>query len=211
MERQNEGRVSGVTTGGLGEVLVVGGDDEAEEEERDHVEEGDTPEHLLGGLGDRLSWVGGFCCGETHQLSSTEGKGGSDEHGAETLEAVAECTWLVPVVGADVASVVSGNSTAVDDNTEEDETDNCSHLDQAKNELDLTIAADTEDVDNNDAEQEDCDPDTDVDGRSASVVWVGPEGDCDTGGGELEWQDDQPVHGIVPAHGKAPCRVNEPD
>jgi len=83
-------------------------DDEAEEEERDHVEEGDAPEHLLGGLGDRLSWVGGFCCGKTHQLSSTEGKGGSDEHGAETLETVAERTWLVPVVGANVASVVGG-------------------------------------------------------------------------------------------------------
>lgn len=87
----------------------------------------------------------------------------------------------MPVVSANVTSGVGGNSPAVDDNAENDKSDNGSHLDQAKNELDLTVAADTEDVDNNDAEQEDCDPDTDVDGRSASVLWVGPESDGDTG------------------------------
>lgn len=74
LERQDEWRVAGVSAGGLGEVVVVRGDDEAEEEERDHVEEGDTPEDLLGGLGDRLAWVGGFCGSETDKFSSSEGE-----------------------------------------------------------------------------------------------------------------------------------------
>lgn len=186
LEGEHERRVAGVTSGGLGEVGVVRGDDQTQEEERDHVEEGDTPEDLLGGFRDRLAWVGGFCCCETDELSSSEGEGSRDENGTESLEAIAERTWLVPVVSTNVASGIGRNSTAVNDNTEDDEADNGSDLDDAKNEFDLTVASNAEDVDNANTDQEDRDPDTDVDRRSASILGVGPEGDCDTSSGQLE-------------------------
>ena len=163
MERQDEWRVASVSSGCLGEVVIVGGDDETEEEEGDNIEERDSPEDLLGGLGDGLARVGGFSCSETNKLSSTKGKGSGHEHGAESLEAVSERTWLVPVVSANVASAVGGNATTVNDNTQDDETDDCGNLDQAKNEFDLAITTDTEEIDNHDADQEDCDPNTDVD------------------------------------------------
>lgn len=80
LEGADERRVSGVSTRSRGEVGVVGRNNETQEEERDDVEQGDTPEHLLRSLGDGLSRVGRFCGGETNQLGSTESKGGSDEH-----------------------------------------------------------------------------------------------------------------------------------
>jgi len=211
LEGEHERRVAGVTSRGLGEVVVIRGDDQAQEEERDHVKEGDAPEDLLGCFRDRLARVGGFCCCETDELSSSEGEGGRDEDGTESLEAITERTWLVPVVSTNVASGIGRNSTAVDDNTEDDEADNGSDLDDAENEFDLAVASHAEDVDNTNTDQEDSDPDSNVDGRSASILGVCPEGDCDTSSGQLERQDDQPVHGIVPAHGKAPSGVNEAD
>ena len=60
---ENEWRVASVATGSLGKVLVIGWDDKTEDEERDHVEERDTPEDLLGGSWNGLSWVGTFSCG----------------------------------------------------------------------------------------------------------------------------------------------------
>jgi len=41
---------------------------------------------LFGGLGQRLSWVGGLGCGETDEFCATEGESGVDEDRAETLE-----------------------------------------------------------------------------------------------------------------------------
>ena len=211
LEGEHERRVAGVAAGGLGEIVVVRGDDQTQEEERDDVEEGDAPEDLLGGFGDRLARVGGFCCCETDQLSSSEGEGSRNEDGTKSLEAIAERTWLVPIVSTNVASGIGRNSTAVDDNTEDDEADDGSDLDDAKNEFDLAVASNAEKVDDTNTDQEDRDPDTDVDGRSARILGVGPKGDCDTSSGQLERQDDQPVHSIVPAHGKAPSGVNEAD
>ena len=181
MEGQDEWRVSGVAAGSLGEVLVVGWNNETKEEQRDYVKQGDTPEHLLGGLGDRLSWVGGFSSSKTDKLSSTERERGGHEHGAESLEAISERTRLVPVVCANVASGISWDTSTVDNNTEDDEADDCSDLDNAKNELDFTVAPNTKDVDQNNTEQEDCNPYTDIDGRSSSIIRVGPERNSNTG------------------------------
>ena len=102
----HEWRVLGVGAAGSRELFVVGGDDEAEEEEGEDVEQSDTPEDLLGGLWKRLSGVVGLGSCETNQLGTGEGEGGSDEDGAEALESVLECgIWFVPVRGSDVASV----------------------------------------------------------------------------------------------------------
>lgn len=82
--------VLGVGSGCALEGWVIRWDDEAEDEERDDVEDGNTPEDLLGGLWKGLSRVVGLSSGETNQLGTSEGESGGDEDGAPSLESVAE-------------------------------------------------------------------------------------------------------------------------
>ena len=82
--------VLGVGSGCALEGWVIRRDDEAEDEERDDVEDGDTPENLLGGLWKGLSRVVGLSSGETNQLSTSEGESGGDEDGTPSLESVLE-------------------------------------------------------------------------------------------------------------------------
>lgn len=82
--------VLGVGTGCALESWIIRWDDEAEDEEGDDVENGDTPEHLLGGLWQRLSRVIGLSSGKTNQLGTSKGESGGDEHGTPSLESVAE-------------------------------------------------------------------------------------------------------------------------
>lgn len=107
LEGADEWGVFGVGAGCLGEELIIGLDDQAEDEEGDDVEEGHTPEDLLGGLGEGLARVVGLGGSKTNQLGSSEGESGSDEDGAETLEAVLEgLLRCVPVLRANVSSVL---------------------------------------------------------------------------------------------------------
>ena len=69
---------------------IVRWDDKTEDEERDDVEDGNTPEHLLGGLWKGLSRVVGLSSGETNQLSTSEGESGGDEDGTPSLKSVLE-------------------------------------------------------------------------------------------------------------------------
>ena len=211
MEGKYEGRVSGITTGGLREIRVVGGDDQAEQKERNDVEQGDPPEHLLCGLRNSLAWVCGFSSGKTDQLSTTEGEGSSDEDGTETLETIAERTWLVPVMCSDITSGVGWDPTTVDDNTQDDEPNNGTNFDEAERELNFTVSSNTENVDYSDQHQENSDPGSDVDRRSSRVVWISPECNRNTRGGKFERQDDEPVKSVVPAHSKSPSGVDEAD
>ena len=104
---------------------------------------------------------------------------------------------------------VSGNTTAVDDDTCEDEADDSNDLDRAEDELDFTVATDTKDVDEDDDDEEDSDPHAVADSRAVVVIVSGPEADGDTGGDQFEGEDDKPRHGVVPAHGETPRRVDE--
>ena len=79
--------------------------------------------------------IGGLGCGKADKFGAAEGEGGGDEDGAETFKTVAKGTRVVPVVGADVASVVCGHTAAVDDNTEDDEAADCDNLDQREGEF----------------------------------------------------------------------------
>jgi hypothetical protein len=87
---QDEWRVLGIVDGGVGEIWIVARDDKAQDEEGHNIEEGDTPEDLLSGLGDGLSWVISFRGCESDQFGSSEGECSGDEHGAKALEAVLE-------------------------------------------------------------------------------------------------------------------------
>jgi hypothetical protein len=107
------------------------------------------------------------------------------------------------ILGEDVPGV-SGNTTAVDDDTGEDEADDSNDLDRAEDELDFTVATDTKDVDEDDDDKEDGDPHAVADTRVVVVIISSPEADGDTGGDQFEGEDDKPLHGVVPAHGETP-------
>lgn len=90
---------------------------EADESQRDHVEEGDPPEHLLNRSRESLAGVGRLGRSQTDQLSTSEGKGSVDKDTAKTLETVVEGAWIDPGLSAPVASL--GATATVDDDSEE--------------------------------------------------------------------------------------------
>lgn len=63
----------------------------------------------------------------------------------------------------------------------------------------FTITADAEELDDDESDHEDGDPDADV-----NVFGALPKLDRDTGGCDLEREDQQPSEGIVPSDGKSP-------
>lgn len=71
-EGQHKGRVRGVSSGCVGKTIIVGRNDETKDEQRDDVEQSDTPENLLGSFWDGLAGVSSFCSCETDQFSSPE-------------------------------------------------------------------------------------------------------------------------------------------
>lgn len=103
--------------GAAEQARVVVRHEQADEEEGDNVEDGDAPEDLLDGAGQRLARVGGLGGGEADELGADKGKGRRDEHAAEALEAVAGRAGLDPVLPANVAGL--GRAANVDDDAEE--------------------------------------------------------------------------------------------
>jgi len=117
-------------------------DDQTNQEQVDNVEDEDTPDDLLGGPGDLLGGVGSFGGSKTDELGTGVGEGGGDEDTAEAVEAVKEGgPGCVPVSCANVATVVGGNTTAVDDDSENHETETGNDLDDADNEFNLVESA----------------------------------------------------------------------
>lgn len=133
----NERRSLGVSTAGPEEDIAIGRDDETQDEQVDNVEEADSPENLFGSLGDLRAGIFGLRCGQTCEFSSSKREGSSDEDRAEALEAIAESlVRAVPILSADVATVVGGNTAAVDDYAEDDKACAGETLDQRENKLD---------------------------------------------------------------------------
>lgn len=208
-ESQDEWRVSGIGTGSSREILLIRSDDGAENEKGDDVEEGDTPEDLLGSLGNGLSWVVRLSSGKTDKLSSSESERCGDEDGTESLKTVLECSWLSPERESKVTTVVGWDTAAVDDYTEDDETNNSANLDKTKNELDFSVTLDTKKVDGDDQNQKYGDPDSVANTWGSGVVRISPELQCDTSGNKFERKDNQPVERVVPSHGKTPSWIDE--
>ena len=109
----------GVCVGRVGadESGVGVGHEEADEDERDDVEEADAPEDLLDGCGQGFAGVGRLGGGQADELGAGEGEGCGDEDGAEAFEAVVEGAWVGPVFAADVAAV--GAASDVEDDAED--------------------------------------------------------------------------------------------
>jgi hypothetical protein len=141
---------------------AVGRDNETDEEEVDNVEDANTPDDLLGSLGDFLSWIGGLGSSKSSKFSSAKGKRGCNEDGTESVEAVEESTvWSVPrlnrfvsaclknsaecshipVFSTDVTSVVSWDTTNINDYTQDHETDASSNFHDTENEFNLNVSA----------------------------------------------------------------------
>ena len=117
-------------------------DDQADQEQVDNVEDEDTPDNLLRSPGDLLGGVLGLSCGKADELGTGIGEGGSDEDTTEAVEAVQEGgPRCVPVSGTNVASVVGWDTTTVDDNSENNETQTGSDLDDTDDEFDLSMSA----------------------------------------------------------------------
>lgn len=102
----------------------------------------------------RIRRLGG---GQADELGSGKGKGGDDEDGAQSLEAVVESARIGPVFGSDEALLRC--STEVDDDSEDDESDDGDDLNDRKDKLGFAVAFDTEQVEPDDQDEEDGDPD----------------------------------------------------
>lgn len=137
LDSQDERRGLGVGATGVEETRVIAANDNSDDEQVDNVEESDTPEDLLASSRDGASGVGGLGSGKANHLSTTEGESGDDKDGAEALEA-GESAGVVPVLDSEISLVT--DTTAVDDDTEDDEADTGNDLDDGKNELDCKTA-----------------------------------------------------------------------
>lgn len=189
---------------GVEEVRVVRGNNEAEDEKTDDVEEGNAPEDLLDSLGESLSGVGRLSSSKTDQLGTTEGERGGNEDTAETLEAIAECSRLAPVLCTNVAAGIGRNSAGVDDNTKNDEANTCDDLDDGEDKFNFAVSTDTEELNGRESNEEDGNPYTNVDVGSSF-----PEVNGDRGGGKFEGKNGQPLDGVLPTDSETPGLVNE--
>lgn len=179
---QDEGRGAGIAAS-VEETRVVVGDDEADHEDGQDIEEKDTPEDALDGLGDVLARVLDLTDSNTNDFGTSEGEGRLDKdvpEGEEAAERAADTAGrcagdgvgspeklshragVLPEVEAD--AVTTGASTEVDDERGDDENNDGNHLDEAEPELGLSIVLDTESVNTDDKNKENRDPDGGVDG-----------------------------------------------
>ena len=221
MDCEHEGGCLGIGARRTEEVGVIGRKNQADHEERDDIETRDAPKHLLGGSRKRLSRVSGLSSSKADKLGPAKSERGVDEDGAEPFEAIFERARIVPVVSAQVAAVDTGVDTSnVNNDGENDETDDGCDFDTAKNELDyrpravsyqrtadlggrrrltFTVASHTEELDDAEEEEENGDPNANVE--------LLPKRDSDTSSGDFEGQNGQPAYRIIPAHGEAPANV----
>lgn len=166
---EGTGAGSGLLGVGEGELVTVVGDNHADEEDRETVEEEDTVEGQVDGLGDAATGVLGLASSNTDKLSSQVGEGGVDHDGPETEE-LAQGTFGVargdgkgtgvgPVLEAEGFAV--GATTTSDDEGEENDADNDHDLDGRQPELELSEKLDTTEViDAEDDDNEDGNEDT---------------------------------------------------
>jgi hypothetical protein len=95
--------------------------------------------------------------------------------------------------------MIAFNTAAVDDDAQNDEAQDRGDLDDAEDELDLTVSAHAKDLDDNQERQEGANPDADI-------VFV-PVGNGDARSRDFKGQHREPPNGVVPAHRKSPSSV----
>lgn len=113
---------------------------------------------------------------------------------------------VVPIFRPNVATRISRDPAAVNDDTQNDESGTRDNLNDREHKLDLTVSTHTENLDDNQCDKENGDPHSDV---LLCRIW--PEVERKAGGGELERQNGEPLDRVIPPGGKAPRRVDEAD
>lgn len=143
LDGNDERRGGSVSRRALVEQLgVVPGNKEADQSQRHNIEEGNSPEDLLGSSGDGLSGIGGLGSSQASQLSSVESKGSRHEDGTDSLGTSRESAGVVPVSASDV--VVVGSSSTGQNNSENDESDHSNDFNKRKVKLGFSVALDSE-------------------------------------------------------------------
>ncbi len=179
---QDEGRSTCIAAA-VEQARVVVGNNETNHEDGENVEEENTPEDTLDGLGNVLAGVLDLTDSDTDDLSSSKGKGRLDENvpeGEETAKSTADTASRLASDGvgspeelshrsgvfpvAEAKAVTARTSAKVDDERGNDENNDGDNLDEAEPELGLTVVLDAEEVDTDDEDKEDRDPCGRVDG-----------------------------------------------
>ena len=175
------GGISGVSDN----IGIVGGADQAEDEDTDDVEQEDTDPDTADGAWDVFSGVMHFCGGHPENLSSQEGVGSVDQDRPDTSKTaqrardalvlneragvmLRKADWVILLVNipgpretypVTEPETVMGRSTAqVDNETENNETEDCDDLDGGKPELAFTEGAGAQKVDDDNNDTGDGDP-----------------------------------------------------
>ncbi|KAG7878095.1 hypothetical protein KL935_004401 [Ogataea polymorpha] len=170
--------------------------------ERADVEEQNPPEHLFGRLGDRLDRVWCFCCTQATQLCATKAEGRGDKHGHNALEACwSERSGIFPVPVEN--GCVMGHSAEQDYKSRDQKAQNSCDFSHRKQHLRKAVNPHRQHVDQDHHDEKRRD-------QVAVADWEPvPELERDGRRAELERQQHQPLHHVVPADGKPPAWVDE--
>ena len=205
-ERGGSSRGIGLRVG-ESELLGVVGDDHADEEDAEAVEEENSVEGELDGLGDRTTRVLGLASSNTNEFGSEVSESSVDHDGPETEESLhirggrgvtlthrrplSKSTRVVPV--PEPTGIAIGTTATGNDETEKNDAEDNDDLERGEPELELAEELDAAKVvDADDGDEEDCDKDTGVD-----LIAVDPELDGQSSGGELVWRDDDVLEPIT--------------
>ena len=205
-ERRGSSRGVGLRVG-ESELLGVVGDDHADEEDAEAVEEENSVEGELDGLGDRTTRVLGLASSHTNEFGSEVSESSVDHDGPETKESLhirggrgvtlahrrplSKSTRVVPV--AEPTGIAIRTTAAGNDETEKNDAEDDDDLEGGEPELELAEELDAAKVvDADDGDEEDCDKDTGVD-----LIAVDPELDGQSSGGELVGRDDDVLEPIT--------------
>lgn len=205
-DRNNPWRCGGTSrAGGLctQEVGIVVRNQNANGQGAQDIEEQNTPEDSLHSLGDVSARVFGLASGHGHHFHTTVREGGVDEGGPETEETALSTTRDIWLHGTGVSPVLktkamlSRDTTTIDDESEDQQTDDGDDLDRGKDELGFAIDGDGENVETQDEDDDDRDPGCDVDMDSTMPILNDGRGSGDFGA-----QGNGTGVPVVPSHSK---------
>ncbi|XP_077660438.1 uncharacterized protein AFUA_3G01550 [Aspergillus fumigatus Af293] len=204
-DHRGRGGVGGVRD----QVGVVVGDQQPDEEDGQDEEDENAEEGLADGGGDRLLGVLGLSGGDTHELGALVGEAGLDQDGPESYEfggidigldeVRCKRAGVLPRVESQVALLTDAG---IDADGEDHETKHSKHLDGREPELELSVEADGQEVDQRDEHPEHPDEDSN---RQVLV----PVLDDHPGGRQFHRVCRSPVEPVDPSHGKSQTGIDQ--
>ena len=188
---------------GIGQLGVVAGDGDTNDEGAEDIEEQNTPEDTTNGLGDVLAGVGGLTSSDCDHLDTSVREGGVDKRRPQTSEATSgSCAnvflhrTLLPV--SESEAVMVGSTTKHDDKTRNEQTEKSDDLDRSKDKLSLAIDTYCKDVEADDEDNDERNPD----GGVVFLILI-PERHQDSSGRDFGTESDGALVPGVPADSEA--------